>query len=111
MLDKNTAAAAAFWRVVHNFSQNVRAWDIGVIWHEIKPDEVLDPTLISRRVYGRPDEYLAVMAAAAMCNLDTPMLQKKIALPNEAQLLALKRRAGFESMAQLRENFAPVWEQ
>jgi hypothetical protein len=60
-------------------------------------------------VYGRRDEYLAVMAAAGIDNVDQPLKQKRLVLPTESQLYAIKRQTGFESIADLREGFGPVW--
>lgn len=51
---------------------------------------------------------LAVMAAAGLDTFDQPLPQKRITLPNEGQLLAIKRQTGFESIATLRENYAPI---
>lgn len=49
------------------------------------------------------------MAAAGLDTFDQPLPQKRITLPNEGQLLAIKRQTGFESIATLRENYAPIW--
>jgi hypothetical protein len=68
-----------------------------------------DLTLVSQRVYGRRDEFLAVMAAAGLDTVDQPLPQKRIVLPNEGRLIAIKRRAGFESIDDLREAGAPTW--
>lgn len=108
-IDKDTRAAAAFWREIKRFSENAKPWDSDVRFYEIKPDEVLDPTKVSQRVYGRRDEFLAVMAAAGADTVDQPLAQKKIALPTEGALLRIKRSTGFETRADLRENFGPVW--
>lgn len=109
MLDQDTRAAKSFYREVRKFAENIKAWDTAAIFYETKPDEALDLTLVSERVYGRRDEYLAVMAAAGLDSLDQPLPQKRIALPNEGQLIAIKRRVSFESIAEYRENGAPIW--
>lgn len=110
MLDQDTRAAKSFYREVRKFSESAKPWDTTAIFYETKPDEMFDLTLVSQRVYGRRDEYLAVMAAAGIDSIDQPLLQKRIAFPNEGQLIAIKRRTGFESIANLRENGAPIWE-
>ncbi len=109
MIDKDTRAAAAFFREIVKFSENAKPWDSNVIYYETKPDEQYDLSLVSQRVYGRRDEYLAVMAAAGLDVFDQALPQKRIALPNESTLLSIKRRTGFESQAKLREDFAPIW--
>jgi len=111
MLDQDTRAAKDFYREVRKFAESVQPWDTAVIFYETKPDERHDLTLVSKRVYGRRDEFLAVMAAAGIDTIDQPLPQKRIALPNEGQLLAIKRRTGFESVADLREDGAPMWMQ
>ncbi|MBL8473791.1 MAG: hypothetical protein JNM98_18520 [Rhodocyclaceae bacterium] len=108
-LDVNTTAAAAFYRAVRDFAESAKEWDTSVIWYETKPDEMFDVTLVSRRVYGRRDELLAVMAAAGLDTVDQPLPQKRIALPNDGALIRIKRSTGFESIADLREGFAPIW--
>jgi len=111
MLDQDPRAAKSFYLEVRKFAENVKPWDSTAIFYETRPDERYDLTLVSKRVYGRRDEFLAVMAAAGIDTVDSPLAQKRIALPNEGQLLAIKRRTGFESIAALRENGAPTWAQ
>lgn len=108
LIDSDTQAAKRFWRIVREFSERTRSWHVAV-FYEVKPDEVFDPTLVSQRVYGRRDEFMAVMASAGIDTADQPLPQKQIVLPTEAQLHVLKRRAGFESMADSREGGKPTW--
>ena len=107
--DQDTRAAASFWREVRRFSEAARPWSTDALFYEIKPDEEYDPTLVSRRVYGRRDEYLAGMAAAGVDTVDQSLPQKKIALPDEGALMRIKRQTGFETRSDYRENFAPTW--
>ena len=109
MLDLNTNAARDFYDAVRLFAQHAKPWDTTAIWYDILPDERWDLSLISQRVYGRRDEFLAVMAAAGHDLVDVPLTQRRIVLPNEATLYSMKRRAGFESIAEQRDGFAPVW--
>jgi len=109
MLDQDTRAAKSFYREVRKFAESVKPWDTTAIFYETMPDEALDLSLVSSRVYGRRDEYLTVMAAAGLDSIDQMLPQKRIVLPNEGQLIAIKRRTGFESIADLRENGAPSW--
>jgi hypothetical protein len=109
MLDQDTRAAKSFYREVRKYAESIKPWDTTAIFYETKPDEAFDLTLVSQRVYGRRDEYLTVMAAAGLDSIDQPLPQKRIVLPNEGQLIAIKRRTGFESIADLREAGAPSW--
>ncbi|KJV08028.1 hypothetical protein [Methylocucumis oryzae] len=68
-----------------------------------------DLTLVSKRVYGNRDESLAVMASAGLNHIDQELKQGRMVLPNSTTLYQLKRQSGFESVAELRENFKPVW--
>ncbi len=108
-MDKNPRAAAEFFRAVRNFALKANSWDSDAVFYETKPDEKYDLSLVSRRVYGNRDEYLAVMAAAGLDSFDAPLPQKKIALPNALRLMQIKRQTGFESQAGYRDDYAPVW--
>lgn len=99
MIDQNTAAAKSFYREVRKFAENAKPWDANAIFYETKPDEALDLSLVLRRVYGRRDEFLAVMAAAGLDSIDQHLPQKRIVLPNAGALIAIKRRCSFESVA------------
>lgn len=109
MLDRDTRAAKSFYRQVRKFAESVKSWDATAVWYETKPDEAHDLTLVSQRVYGRRDEVLAVMAAAGLDTPYQPLPQKRIALPSDGLLMSIKRRTGFESVAQYRRDFAPTW--
>ena len=109
MIDADTRAAAAFYREVRRFAERAKPWDTNVIFYVTKPDEAYDLSLVSRRVYGRRDEYLAVQAAAGLDSFDQPLPQKRLSLPNEHELTNIKRKTNFESRSALRQNFAPVW--
>lgn len=108
MIDKDPRAAKSFYREIRKFAERTNPWQQAV-FYETKPDEIFDLSLVSMRVYGRRDEFLAVMAAAGIDTFDQPLTQRRITLPTEGQLSAIKRRAGFESIAGYREKFAPTW--
>ena len=110
MIDKNSAAAKNFYKEIRRFSERTKSWE-PQIWYETKPDETHDLTLVSQRVYGRRDEFLVIMAAAGLDMVDQELPQKRLTLPTEEQLYAIKRRTGFESIAENRFNFAPTWAQ
>lgn len=93
----NTQAAGAFFRAVRRFALTTRPWE-PAIWYETKPDERHDLTLVSQRVYGRRDEYLAVMAAAGLSHVDDELTERKLCLPNEGQLRKIKLTTGYESI-------------
>ncbi|MGL5226028.1 MAG: hypothetical protein ACRC8Q_12020 [Aeromonas sp.] len=107
-LDANTQAARVFWRMVRDFAISARSWETA-IRYEVKPDERWDATLISRRVYGRRDEFLAVLAAAGIDMVDSPIEQTTIILPTDAQLRQIKFEAGFESRDEYRDGDKPRW--
>ena len=108
-IDKNSQNAKNFYKEVSNFSKTAKSWDL-MVRYEIKPDERFDPTLISRRVYGIPDEFLAVMACAGISNFDDEIKQKTIVLPTKRLLERMKRNTGFESIAQNRANGKARWD-
>jgi hypothetical protein len=107
-IDFDTQAARRFYGEVRKFAERTKPWK-PAIFYETHPDEIWDLTLVSQRVYGRRDEYLAVMAAAGIDSVDQPLKQKRLVLPTEQQLNLIKRRTGFESIADLREDRKPVW--
>ena len=109
MSDQDSRAAASFYRAVRRFAETATGWQTNAIFYETKPDEKFDLMLISRRVYGRPDEYLAVMAAAGLDSVDQELKQRRIILPNEHTLMSIKRECNFESIPDLREDGAPLW--
>lgn len=108
MSDKDPRAARAFFRDILKFAETTKPWETHISY-ETKPDERFDLSLVSQRVYGRRDEYLCIMAAAELDTVDQPLIQKRLVLPTESQLLAIKRRNGFESIAAYRKDNAPTW--
>lgn len=107
-IDANSQAARVFWRKVRTFAQSAKPWQTA-IYYDTLPDERWDITLVSQRVYGRTDEFLAVMAAAGMDTIDQPLEQQRLVLPTDSQLRQLKRESGFESRPEFRENGKPTW--
>jgi len=108
MIDQDTNAAKNFYRMVRDFAQRTKPWE-QAIFYETKPDEVWDLSLASQRVYGRRDEFMVIAAAAGLDAFDRPLEQQRLILPNEGQLYALKRRAGFETRGDYREGGKPTW--
>lgn len=107
-LDQNSQAARVFFKNVANYVKDSKPWS-NVMTYEIKPDEYVDATLISRRVYGTSDEFLTVMACAGIDSFDDGFEQGILILPNLAQLEKLKRESGFESIASSRKDGKPRW--
>ncbi|MEM4986249.1 hypothetical protein V8G57_02495 [Collimonas sp. H4R21] len=92
--EKNTVATAIFYRQVRDFVAKTPVWGMA-IRYQTKPDERFDMTLISRRIYGRPDEFLVVMAAAGLDSVEQELPEQLLVLPTESQLLTLKTAARF----------------
>ncbi|HWX02382.1 hypothetical protein [Collimonas sp.] len=95
--NKNTPSTAIFYRQVRDFVEKTPVWGMA-IRYQTKPDERFDMTLISRRVYGRPDEFLAVMAAAGLDCVEQELSEQLLVLPTEAQLLAIKTSSRFGNL-------------
>lgn len=108
MNDIQTTAAKSFYREVRLFAERTKPWQTA-IFYSVLPDEAWDITLVSERVYGRRDEFLTIMAAAGLDMVDQELTQRQLVLPTEAQLYNLKRKTGFESLAEYRENYQPTW--
>ena len=106
----DTRPARAFWQAVRSFALRAasRPW-LDALVYDTQPDERTDATLISARVYGRRDEYLAVMAAAGVSTTAEPITERRLYLPTESRLSELKRATGFESRADLLDDGVPVW--
>lgn len=98
-IDNDSRAAKSFYREIRKFAERAKAWDVGVVWYETKPDERHDPSLVSARVYGRRDESLAVLAAAGLDGFDQTLTERMLALPSDLLLSQIKRACNFESIA------------
>ena len=88
--------AANFYREVRQLALTAPVWD-SVIRYFVKPDERWDLTLVSQRVYGNRDEYLAIQAAAGLDRLDQPLYEQELILPTPERLAAIKRRTGYQT--------------
>lgn len=88
-----------FYRAIRQLAVSAPAWSADVVRYFPHPDEEYDLTLMSQRVYGNRDEYLAVMAAAGLDRCDQPLPMKEIVLPNKAALERIKKQTGFRSSA------------
>lgn len=101
-LEDQTPSTAMFYKMVRNFALRTRPWQTA-IRYQTKPDERSNLPLVSQRVYGRRDEFLAVMAAAGLDSVEQVMSERLLTLPTEGQLKAFKDRARFNNLAKDRK--------
>lgn len=78
---------------LRQFALETPSWGTAVRYHT-KPDEKYDLTLVARRVYGLPEEWPVIMAAAGLQSVDEPLNEQLLVLPTLAQLQTLKRELG-----------------
>ena len=110
MIDINTRAARAFYAEVRKFAVRHKPGMEALFYRTQAGYERYDFTLISRMVYGRPDEFLAVMASAGQDTTDDVMTERTLVLPTESQLTQIKMYTGYESRAEFREpGGVPMW--
>lgn len=88
MLSKNL-----LYKRIRQFALETPDWATAIRYHS-KPDEKHDLTLIARRVYGLPNEWPVIMAAAGLQSVDEPLNEQLLVLPTLAQLQTLKRELG-----------------
>ncbi len=93
-MSPNTMSAASLYQKVRNFSIQTPVWGEAIRYFT-KPDERHDLTLVSRRVYGRVDEFLVVMASAGLDSVEQVLTEQLLVLPTEAQLFKMKQAAGY----------------
>lgn len=87
---------AGFYRLVRDFVIRAKPWTEAIRYFT-KPDEMHDLTLVSRRVYGYSDEYIAIMAAADLDSVENTLEPQTLILPTPAKLNALKLTAGYRN--------------
>lgn len=88
MLSKNL-----LYKRIRQFALETPDWATAIRYHS-KPDEKHDLTLIARRVYGLPNEWPVIMAAAGLQSVDEPLNEQLLVLPTLSQLQTLKRQFG-----------------
>ena len=84
---------ARLYALIRSLAQTTPSWATAIRYHS-KPDEKHDLTLIARRVYGLPNEWPVIMAAAGLQSVDEPLSEQLLVLPTLAQLQTLKRELG-----------------
>jgi hypothetical protein len=87
-------ANAQYYRLVRNFAQTQPDWADSINYFTL-PDEVYDLTLVSKRVYGNRDEFMAVMAAAGLDSVEQALSPQQLRLPTAQQLRYFKQQAGY----------------
>ena len=85
-----------FYRAVRQFAETAQAWQQAIRYQTL-PDERWDLTLVSQRVYGNRDEFLAVMASAGLDRLDNELTERILVLPTREQLERFKEQTGYRS--------------
>ena len=83
-----------YYQLIRDFALSVKPYE-SAIRYQVKPDEHFDLTLISERVYGNRDDYLAVMAGAGLDSVEDKIPDQLLVLPTLLQLNNFKRLAGF----------------
>ena len=78
---------------IRQFALETPSWATAIRYHTT-PDERFDLTLVARRVYGLPDEWPVIMAAAGLQSVDEPLNEQLLVLPTLEQLQRLKRNTG-----------------
>lgn len=84
------------YRLVRDFSIKTPMWGEAIRYFT-KPDERWDLTLVSRRVYGRVDEFITIMAAAGLDSVEQELQEQMLVLPTETQLFSMKQEAGYQN--------------
>jgi hypothetical protein len=100
-IEQNTAAVAIFYKLVRQYALTTLPWQV-VNSYQTKPDERWDLTLASRRVFGRSDEFLTIMAAAGLDSVEQYMPEQFLILPDEPTLASFKTQAKFVNQASAR---------
>ncbi|MBX9901188.1 MAG: hypothetical protein K2Y28_10455 [Burkholderiaceae bacterium] len=100
-IENNTSSVQSFYRKVRDFSVQTPDWATAIRYFT-QPDERNDLTLVSRRVYGRVDEFIVVMAAAGLDSVEQEMPEQLLVLPTESQLYQMKLEAGYVNDASAR---------
>lgn len=87
------------YKEVRKFALTEPVWSGDRQTYFTKPDEYYDLTLVSRRVYGNPDEYIAIAAAAGIDRMTTQkMTERELVLPTKAKLAAIKTALGITTL-------------
>lgn len=80
---------------VRDFALETPEWGTAIRYFT-QPDERLDLTLVSYRVYGSREESLVIQAAAGLDSPEYELIEQMLVLPTIEQLRGMRRAAGFE---------------
>lgn len=88
-------AANRLFQVVRDFALQTPSWGEAIRYFT-QPDERLDLTLVSQRVYGTRTESLVIQAAAGLDSPEYELTEQLLTLPTAEQLRTMRRDAGFD---------------
>ena len=88
-------AANRLFQVVRDFALQTPRWGEAIRYFT-RPDERLDLTLVSQRVYGTRSESLVIQAAAGLDSPEYELSEQELTLPTIDQLRDMRRSAGFD---------------
>lgn len=81
--------------LVRDFALQTPEWGAAIRYFT-KPDERLDLTLVSERVYGTRNESFVIQAAAGLDSIEYELTEQELVLPTAVQLRQMRRDAGFD---------------
>jgi len=87
-------AVMKFYLLVRQFVLDAKPWT-QVIRYQTKVDERYDMTLVSQRVYGHREEFIAVQASANLDSTEQFLEEQLLILPFPEDLNEIKVRAGY----------------
>lgn len=87
-------ATNRLYQMVRDFALQTPAWGDAIRYHT-QPDERLDLTLASFRVYGTDREWMVIQAAAGLDSVEAPLFEQLLTLPTVPRLRDMRREAGF----------------
>lgn len=87
-------ASNRYYQLVRDFAIQTQDWEPAIRYFT-QPDERLDLTLVSRRLYGTSNETLTIQAAAGLDSPEYMLREQALVLPMVEQLVAMRRQAGF----------------
>lgn len=88
-------AQSRFYKAVRQFALTAQVWSTEAVREQTTPADRWDVTKVSQRVYGNPDEFVAVMAAAGLNRFDDELTEQVLVLPNVTALERIKAATGY----------------
>jgi len=90
-------AVMKFYLLIRQFVLNAKPWT-QAFRYQTKVDERYDMTLVSQRVYGHREEFIAVQAAANLDSTEQLLEEQLLILPSAEELHEIKTRSGYLSI-------------